>query len=61
MIIMRRFVGLFLLLNLFTVYCSTFIEGDILIRKETDPFSNMDTAGGVKIADPRKLWPGGYV
>ena len=58
---MRRFVVFFLLLSLYRLTYSLFIEGDILVREETDPESNLETAGGVILADPSKLWPGGYV
>ena len=59
---MRRFIVLFLLLSLYSSLSnSLFIEGDILVREETDPESNLETAGGVILADPSKLWPGGYV
>jgi hypothetical protein len=58
---MRRFIVLFLLLSLYSRSYSLFIEGDILVREKTDPESNLETAGGVILADPSKLWASGYV
>ena len=58
---MRRFVVFFLLLSLYRLTYSLFIEGDILVHVEKDLESDLDIAGGVKLADPSKLWPGGFV
>eukprot|EP00092_Neocalanus_flemingeri_P058471 GFUD01069681.1.p1 GENE.GFUD01069681.1~~GFUD01069681.1.p1 ORF type:complete len:438 (+),score=56.84 GFUD01069681.1:49-1362(+) len=58
---MKRLISLFLLLLVVEQSCTQFIEGDILIRKETDLASNQDMSGGVRLADPDRLWPGGYV
>ena len=58
---MRRFVVLFLLLSLYRLTYLLFIEGDILFPEETVPGSTLEISEGVKLADPSKLWPGGYV
>ena len=58
---MNNFVVPFLLLSFFKVSCLEFIDGDILFRKEIETETNFNIAGGVKLADPSKLWPGGYV
>eukprot|EP00091_Calanus_sinicus_P023839 TRINITY_DN8272_c0_g1_i2.p1 TRINITY_DN8272_c0_g1~~TRINITY_DN8272_c0_g1_i2.p1 ORF type:complete len:137 (-),score=15.51 TRINITY_DN8272_c0_g1_i2:108-494(-) len=59
---MSRVIVLFLLLSIFCrLSYSLFFEGDILVQEKSDHDSNHGTADGVMLADPTKIWPGGYV
>eukprot|EP00092_Neocalanus_flemingeri_P032495 GFUD01035342.1.p1 GENE.GFUD01035342.1~~GFUD01035342.1.p1 ORF type:complete len:466 (+),score=61.24 GFUD01035342.1:101-1399(+) len=58
---MKATIYLFLLLTLVDKSCARFLEGDILVRSESKDNSNPEISGGVILADPSRLWPGGFV
>ena len=58
---MKENLKLFIVLRLVAISFATFSEGDIFIGEEINVESSLDIAGGVRLADPNKLWPNGYI